>query len=66
MYFICLVFIGKIRDNDGIFRAFENEKVDDKPIRKGSKVSIIIRASQGLVKGVKLCLNPYFFGWLEN
>ena len=21
---------------------------------------------QGLVKGVKLCLNPYFFGWLEK
>ena len=21
---------------------------------------------QGLVKGAKLCLNPYFFGWLEK
>ena len=21
---------------------------------------------QGLVKGTKLCLNPYFFGWLEK
>jgi len=21
--------------------------------------------SQGLVKGAELCLNPYFFGWLE-
>ena len=22
--------------------------------------------TQGLVKGAKLCLNPYFFGWLEK
>ena len=22
--------------------------------------------NQGLVKGAKLCLNPYFFGWLEK
>ena len=22
--------------------------------------------TQGLVKGVELCLNPYFFGWLEK
>ena len=21
---------------------------------------------QGLVKGAELCLNPYFFGWLEK
>ena len=21
---------------------------------------------QGLLKGAKLCLNPYFFGWLEK
>ena len=21
---------------------------------------------QGVVKGAKHCLNPYFFGWLEN
>ena len=21
---------------------------------------------QGLVKGAKICLNPYFFGWLEK
>ena len=24
------------------------------------------RVGQGLVKGAKLCLNPYFFGWLEK
>ena len=23
-------------------------------------------SDQGLVKGVELCLNPYFFGWLEE
>ena len=22
--------------------------------------------NQGLVKGAKLCLDPYFFGWLEK
>ena len=23
-------------------------------------------STQGLVKGAKFCLNPYFFGWLEK
>ena len=22
--------------------------------------------NQGLVKGAELCVNPYFFGWLEK
>ena len=25
-----------------------------------------VTPNQGLVKGAKLCLNPYFFGWLEK
>ena len=27
--------------------------------------NINMRWNQGLVKGAKLCLNPYFFGWLR-
>ena len=26
----------------------------------------LVGGGQGLVKGVELCLNPYFFGWLEK
>ena len=29
-------------------------------------VSLYFYTYQGLVKGAKLCLNPYFFGWLEK
>ena len=25
-----------------------------------------VSCNQGLVKGAELCLNPYFFGWLEK
>ena len=28
--------------------------------------SLDLGYEQGLVKGAKLCLNPYFFGWLEK
>ena len=28
--------------------------------------SVIDYVNQGLVKGAELCLNPYFFGWLEK
>ena len=26
----------------------------------------LVSEAQGLVKGAELCLNPYFFGWLEK
>ena len=30
-------------------------------------LQVSVKAStQGLVKGAELCLNPYFFGWLEK
>ena len=35
--------------------------------RKRERESLLtIGYDQGLVKGAKLCLNPYFFGWLEK
>ena len=30
------------------------------------KCTLKINSDQGLVKGAKLCLNPYFFDWLEK
>ena len=30
------------------------------------QISTAVQCIQGLVKGAKLCLNPYFFGWLEK
>ena len=35
---------------------------DSTPMKTYSQVSF----TQGFVKGAKLCLNPYFFGWLEK
>ena len=32
----------------------------------GREFEMSIGYSQGLVKGAKLFLNPYFFGWLEK
>ena len=32
----------------------------------GVKMKIRRYRQQGLVKGAELCLNPYFFGWLEK
>ena len=35
-------------------------RVNDTP------TDLIFPVAQGLVKGLELCLNPYFFGWLEK
>ena len=49
-----------------------NRKVDqfkDLLLEEGYLVAtndLLQRITQGLVKGAKLCLNPYFFGWLEK
>ena len=33
----------------------------------GNKTKCLIDTiAQGLIKGAELCLNPYFFGWLEK
>ena len=32
----------------------------------GVNANTYMQYNQGIVKGAKLCLNPYFFGWLEK
>ena len=36
------------------------------PLSRQVADGVYIRRNQGLVKGAELCLNPYFFGWLEK
>ena len=52
----------KLKKND--YKILFNPKMGG--IECGLKEGGHDSTSQGLVKGVKLCLNPYFFGWPEK
>ena len=54
---------------DFYFQHGESTSTASQLSKEINKVPLLLQNlgfTQSLVKGAKLCLNPYFFGWLEK